>query len=155
MSSKRDNIFYQARAILSRRDHSEAELRRKLARAGFSTAAIAEAIEQLQQQRLLNDESLARLYVDSVLRQRAVGPRWLQQKLRARGVAGEIVTRVLNEVMSGEGERRLMARAVEQWQRTHRESALERQRLGAWLQRRGFTYGSITAYLAAERDVGE
>ena len=54
-SSNKRNVFYQAQAILSRRDHAEAEMRQKLNNKGFSGEEVQEAVDWLYEKKLLND----------------------------------------------------------------------------------------------------
>src|SRR5688572_26232861 len=83
---KRSDPLYQAQAILSRRDHAEAEVRGKLKQKGFAEPQIEGAVAWLKQHRLLNDEAFARMYVENTLRFKPTGPRLLTQKLKQRGV---------------------------------------------------------------------
>jgi SOS response regulatory protein OraA/RecX len=59
--SKRKNPYYQALVILERRDHSEWEVRTKLARKGFSAVEIDSTIEKLIKVNFIDDERFARL----------------------------------------------------------------------------------------------
>jgi regulatory protein len=152
MSMKKQNPFYQAQAILSRRDHSEAEVTLKLKRKGFSAADIAKTLAWLKNNHLLNDALFARRYIESIVRSKPVGPRWLRHKLRAKGVATSVITSALAELLPPEREKELAQAAVARWQRTHPDTAQDPQRLMRFLMSRGFSFQALPPADTAEMD---
>lgn len=136
------DILYEAQAILSRRDNSEAEIRQKLAKKGFSVTEIAEAITWLKNKKYLNDEKFARIYTQSALRQKAVGPRWISMKLKEKKIASDIISQVVADVFGEGQEREIAVLAAEKWIRLHPAKAQDRNRLIRFLLSRGFS-GSI------------
>lgn len=146
---KRSNPFYQAQAILSRRDHAEAEVRRKLQQKGFVPSQIDTVVTWLKEHKLIDDESFARMYVESLLRSKPVGQRWLTAKLRQRGVDGAIVDRVLADAFAGEREKELVREAARA-----RSFPLDRsgqQRLQRFLLARGFSMQVVSDYVSSLR----
>lgn len=135
---KRDNPIYQVQAILSRRDHSVSEVRRKLKTKRFSPEQIDEAITWAQAQQLLNDESFAQKYIESVMRSKAVGRRWLQYKLHEKGVSASIIEQTLAQSYSPELEQAKAGEATQSWQRQHPGKAGDRDKLMRFLLSRGF-----------------
>lgn len=73
--------------LLGRRAHSQQELRRKLARRGYSEADVATALSRLAELGYLDDRSFAEGHVRR--RSTALGPRALSAELAARGVGRE------------------------------------------------------------------
>ncbi|MEX1112029.1 MAG: regulatory protein RecX [Candidatus Andersenbacteria bacterium] len=130
---------WAAQDVLSRRDHSEAEMRQKLSRKGFSAPDIQETIDWLYEQKLLDDRAYAARYVESILRSKTVGPRWIAAKLKQRGVEQQYITEVLTQLMPPEKERELMAEASESWKRLHQKHATDKARLTRFLASRGFS----------------
>ena len=136
----------RALRLLVRREHSRAELARKLAPHAESGSAVEAVLDSLLLRNQLSDERFAseRARVLS----RKYGPARIRQDLKARGVADEIVDRL---ACSGEEER---ARQI--LQRKYREPAAsreERARRARFLQGRGFSYDVIRrAVLAGEED---
>src|SRR5690348_11419305 len=123
---KKGDIKYQAQDILSRRDHSEFELRQKLAKKGFSAAAINEVITWLQTKKLVNDAAFARRYVESLIRSRAVGRRYLSHKLVEKRVNKEAAQAAITELITDEVEKDLAIRAAAAWQRQHAKYAADK-----------------------------
>lgn len=138
MQGKRINPYYMAQDILSRRDHSEHELRVKLQRKHFSPAQISDVVEKLKEKHLIDDERFAAAYVESSLRTKPVGPRWLMQKLSMKGLSREVSSRILAEALPPERLETLKQEARERWVRLHPKHADDRIRLQRFLISRGF-----------------
>jgi len=150
-SSAQQDAFYQAQAILSRRDHSEYEVRTKLARKGFSEERIDDVIGKLQQLKLIDDERFARAYAASALRQKPVGPKWLANKLREKRIASEYIEPAVYALFTDEAEVAVATRAAEAWKRSRPQHAEDSERLIRFLVGRGFSY-EVACELAASSD---
>ena len=74
--------------LLARREHGRAELERKLAARGFSPELIAQVLERLAGERLLDEGRYAEAFVSGRAR-RGQGPVRIASELRQRGVAEE------------------------------------------------------------------
>ena len=96
-SVQEDNLSFSsirevAVRLLARREHSVAELRRKLESRGFGGEAIERVLSQLREVRLLSDERFVEAYVHSRY-ERGFGPLRIQKELRERGVSAELISR--------------------------------------------------------------
>ena len=133
----------KARALrfLVRREHSRAELVRKLSPHAESQDALNAVVDLLQSKKQLSDERFAEERARSLSRK--YGAAKIRQDLKERGVVDDIVERVPVE---GELER---ARAI--LQRKYREPAGNRDeqaKRARFLQSRGFSYDTIRGALA-------
>lgn len=137
---KRENPRYQAQDILSRRDHSEFEVRQKLRRKGFTVEQVDDTIAWLTEHRLLNDERFAALFVDNTLRFKAVGPRWLVLKLQQKGIHPDLIEPAVYGVIDDKREHELAEQAAVSWRRRRGDSAASRDKLIRFLVSRGFSY---------------
>lgn len=80
---------------LGRRDHSEAELARKLCGKGVSPEVVAETIGRLKALHYLDDRRFAERWAESAVRNgRGYGPR-LRLELSRKGVPAEVIAEVL------------------------------------------------------------
>jgi len=70
--------------ILSRRDHSETELRRKLAAAGVPPLLVSSVCDHCRQRDWLNEWRFAEMLIRSRAR-KGYGPRYIQAELRQHG----------------------------------------------------------------------
>ena len=124
-----------------RREHSRAELARKLAPHAESPQAVAEVLDVLLSRKQLSDERFAEERARSLSRK--YGAAKIRQDLKSKGIAAEVVDRISTE---GELER---ARAI--LQRKYREPAAtreERAKRARFLQGRGFSYEVIRSAIS-------
>ena len=97
MKKHYDNATDAAVAYVSHRDRTSGEVREKLASLGFSDDEIDEAVQALHDSLLLDDETYARDYVQTLL----VTPHSLtviRQKLRSHKVPEDIIELVTGEL---------------------------------------------------------
>ena len=124
----------RAMRLLARREHSRAELVRKLGQAGFDACDIQSLLDEFEEKKWLSDRRFAESYVADH-RSRA-GTVKLAFDLRQRGVADNILETVLSENRDSEFER---AQAV--WQKKFGSAPAdmtEKARQMRFLQSRGF-----------------
>lgn len=84
-------------SLLSRRDHSESELLRKLREKGFSDGA-EEAISKLKNSGYIDDERFCQVYSSELIRLKGYGRRRVEQELYRKGVSRDIISCVLDEI---------------------------------------------------------
>jgi len=144
-----DEVYQRALNLLARRDHSVAELRRKLVSRGFPDSRVSDALERLLRQGYLDDRRFAEHWVESALRSgKGYGNRLLLELLR-RGVSRETAAEAIAGAACGYGERQLLdALMAKRFSGFDPASAplKERRRVHAYLLRRGFSSSAIRAY---------
>ena len=124
----------RALGLLARREHSRAELTRKLETAGFAREEIALLLDAFEAKNWLSDRRFAESYVAD--HRAKAGSIKLAYDLRQRGVANEIIETLLNENRDTE-----LARAREVWQKKFGappSSANEKSKQIRFMQSRGF-----------------
>lgn len=138
--------FSRALRLLTRRDHSEQELRRKLEQKGHQRDSIAGAMDRLKKLEYLDDRRFAASWVEGALTtQRFFGAR-LGMELQRRGISGEMATEVIGSAMAEREETelldRLLARKFPRFI-PGTSTAAERRRVFDYLRRRGFSASNI------------
>jgi len=130
--------------LLAGREHSRAELWRKLRARSYDSEAVDKVLDDLIQQRLLSDERFTEQYLASRQR-RGFGPVRIKGELRERGVNDELIRSHLNEY-------------DEDWMETLRQthdkkfgaelpdSMKEKARRVRFLEYRGFTGEQIRCF---------
>lgn len=152
MSRPGPTPLYQAESILSRRDHSEGELRDKLHKKGVARSDIEAVIVRLKQRHLIDDTSFAKQYIEQTLRRKAVGRRWLSYKLQQKKVAPEIIAVALDEIYPPEAEHNFATQAATIW-RARQSGIGDGRRLGTFLLSRGFSHHTVQAVTASSRSL--
>lgn len=90
------DIRRSAMDLLARREHSYAELQRKLRQRGASGDMAEVELDRLVEDGLLSDERFCEAYIYA-RSQRGYGPARLREELRQRGVSESLVERSLAE----------------------------------------------------------
>ena len=131
-----DQISLKGRALrlLAAREHSRAELERKLGVHETEPGTLARALDELQARGLINEERV----IESVLHRRAakLGASRVRQELQARGLDPDAVAQAVHELQGTE-----VVRAREVWRKkfgTPPQDATERARQMRFLAARGF-----------------
>jgi regulatory protein len=124
----------RALRLLSQREHSRAELERKLAPHEEEPGELAKALNELQARDFINDGRA----IESVIHRRAgkLGAARLKQELAAKGLSGEAVAEAMAQLKDTELER-----AREVWRKkfgTPPQDAQERSKQIRFLITRGF-----------------
>src|SRR4051812_13897598 len=106
-SDDADLAYSRALRFLAYRPHSEAEVKERLARAGFSPEDIEAARAKLRSLRLLDDEAFARSFARDRIENRGHGPLRVERELRLKGVAKPLIGAVLEDSFGrGQGKAR-------------------------------------------------
>jgi regulatory protein len=146
---KQPSLRERALRLLARREHSRAELGRKLAAHVLPEDDLEALLDDLSRRKQLSDERYAESRAHALSRK--FGAARIAQELRARGVDKGLAEGAAAAARSTEVER---ARAV--WLRKFRkapESRDERARQMRFLQSRGFSFDAIRAVIrGAEED---
>ncbi len=142
------NAYGKALGLLSRREHSERELKRKLDRNGYDADEATAALAQLQQQSFQSDARFAQLLVRSRVGQ-GQGPRRILAELRTHGIADSEARDALDE----EGADWIALARQIYLRRYGAKPAADRQetaRRAAFLLRRGFDAATVRAITHAD-----
>lgn len=137
----------KARALrtLARREHSRAELARKLAPRAESPEALDALLDALADKKQLSDERYAEARAHQLARK--YGAARIRRELRSKGIDQPTADRVAS---GGELER---ARAIlARKYHTRVDSPLERARRMRFLQSRGFSHDTIRALLSSDAE---
>ena len=136
--------------LLSRRDYTTAELRRKLTEREFPAEAIDDALASLTTDRLLDDRRAAAAHVRTASRVKRRGRLRIQRELEARGVDRQVIRELLDE-LPPEDE----SAAIAEFLRRRHAGPIgmaDRRRLFQQLMRRGFTADVIAKALKAGQE---
>jgi regulatory protein len=134
------SAYQRALRRLSRRDHSEQEIRRALAGKGHEETEIEEAVARLRRERALDDLGFAARFARSRMVWAGLGRNRIRRDLGARGVARTTTEAALTEAASEVSEGEVLERTARRYWALHAtdEPGRRVQKLWAFLLRRGF-----------------
>ena len=131
--------FNAALRLLSYRPRSEAEIRARLSRR-FDREIIERVLLQLKAKQMVDDAAFAQFWRENRESFSPRSKRLLKLELRQKGIDPEVV----DEVVEGIDDEDSAYRAAQRRGRTlERDYENFRRKLGAFLGRRGFSYGVI------------
>lgn len=151
MKSKPETGDLRERALrlLARREHSRAELVRKLEHAGFAVEDIAPLLDEFEAKNWLSDQRFAESWVAD--HRARSGKVKLAFELRQHGVSDNVIKAVLAKQQDSE-----IARAHEIWRKkfgSAPKDATEKARQMRFLQSRGFTQDVIRVAVATRNEL--
>jgi regulatory protein len=144
------SAYASALRRLSRRDHSEHELRQSLARKGHPAHEIEDALARLRREKAVDDDSFAARYARSRMAYAGLGRNRIRRDLSVRGVA-RATERGLAEAATEVCEASVLDRVARRYWTAHRadEPFRRMRRLWAFLLRRGFPATMVEERLRA------
>ena len=150
MALNRPTLSLKGRALrlLSGREHSRAELERKLAEFEEEPGSLAQALDELQAKGFINEARV----VESVLHRRSakLGTQRIRQELQSKGLAPDAVLQAVEQLRTTEVDR-----AREVWRKKFGappEDAAERAKQMRFLASRGFGGDAIRKVVAGACD---
>ncbi len=143
-----DELKTRALRLLASREHSRAELARKLAPHAASPEAVERLLDDLAARRLLSDARFAETRAHQLSRK--YGATRVRQDLKGKGVADDIVERLAADSSQDELERarQILVRKYRSPSGTREEHA----KRARFLQSRGFSYDTIRRALGASSE---
>lgn len=130
----------RAMHILEKRDKTEQQLRDKLLENRYPVRVVEAAIEYVKSYGYIDDASYARRYIE--YRSKSKSRRQLKMELYAKGISGEIISEIFDEMEEGEEEtiRKLILKKNSKPQFLEET---ERKKIKMSLVRKGFAYSEI------------
>jgi len=132
--------------LLSRREHSTRELKRKLAGKGHEAASVDRVVDQLADKELVSDERFATSFVTHHGR-RGHGPVRIRAELRQQGASDDMIAAALAAAEFDWSEIAASVRQRKFGNELPRDRA-ERAKQARFLQYRGFSADQIRAAMA-------
>jgi regulatory protein len=132
-----DKTRAAALRMLSRRDHTAAEIRRKLADADHDPEDISRVIDALRAEGAIDDRRVAEAYVSTASRVKGRGRLRIAQELQARGIDRTLADETTSAIPEDD-EAAAIERILARKRLPPRIDAATRRRLFQQLMRRGF-----------------
>lgn len=142
-AANRDAML-RAFRLLAHRSRSVAEIRIRLAHAGYELQTIDHVVASLTAMGYLNDENFARAWIEQRLQVGGFGRRRIYHELLAKGIDRELAQRVIDELVPPDeidAAREAAGRRIASYQGLPPETA--RRRLASYLTRRGFAVETV------------
>ena len=134
--------FQSAVKLLNYRPRTKKEIRQKLIEKGYSNAQTQDVIDRLENSGLVEDARFAQMWVENRNEFHPRSQRLMQLEMKQKGIDEEVIESALGG-SADDSELALRAAKKQLRKYEHLEWPVFRQKLSAFLARRGFTYGTI------------
>jgi regulatory protein len=138
--------YRRAIRLISRRPRSEFELRRNFEQRRMPLEVQDKILLRLREADLVDDWAFARTWVENRLAFRPRSSRALKDELGEKGVPREAIEAALEDYDEEQAAYQAAQKAARRWRASNWEEF--RQRVGAYLVRRGFVYSLISPVVA-------
>lgn len=147
------SAYLDALHLLARRELSVKQLRDRLIDREHDGDEIDRAIEHLAGNGSLDDRRVARAYIQTALKVKGRGRLRIQRELQEMGIARDVASEAIAEAFGEVDERSLIKRALQKKLRGGAKiaSRAEYARVYQYLVRQGFSPGTVSAVLRAQR----
>ena len=142
------SAWWKAQELLARRAHGSQELINKLKLRDFPHDEIAAAIKRLFEKGILDDEVFAERLTAELFSRRGYGFNVILLRLRQKGLDSDLCHRVVKKFFSGIDSDEMSAVILRLLTRRQAREQ-DKNRLFAWLKRRGFRSDEISRALSA------
>lgn len=132
--------------LLSYRPRSTQEIREKLQKKAYDEFVIEAAIERMSNLGYLDDRAFARFWIESRNRSKPRGRTALRYELRQKGIADTIIRELLEDMLDEESAAYEAAQAKIRQMRGKTRFEFK-QKIGSFLQRRGFGFDAVNQTL--------
>ncbi|MDD5361303.1 MAG: RecX family transcriptional regulator [Ignavibacteria bacterium] len=138
--------------FLNYKQRSEKEVRKKLKEKKISEPCIEKVISFLKDLKYLNDETYAKMYLESKILQKPEGRRVLKMKLTEKGIPKETAEKIVSENYSEELEKEKAAELLKKYEKKVRAKnpADKKQKCYRFLISKGFDFDTINELLNSE-----
>ena len=133
-------VYNKALDIVSRREHSEKEIKNKLLEKFDAPEIIEQVVLKLIENNLINDVRFAEMYV-LVRKRKGFGPKKIQFELMARGIDDSISSLVITE--EGSWKEAAQKAFNKKFKNGASQEFKERNKQKTFLQNRGFSFEEI------------
>ncbi|MDG2093455.1 MAG: regulatory protein RecX [SAR86 cluster bacterium] len=133
-------VYNKALDIVSRREHSEKEIKNKLLEKFDAPEIIEQVVLKLVENNLINDVRFAEMYV-LIRKRKGFGPKKIQFELMARGIDDSISSLVITE--EGSWKEAAQKAFNKKFKNGASQEFKERNKQKTFLQNRGFSFEEI------------
>ena len=144
----------RAMNLLQKRDYTERKLRDKLREGMYTDEVIDETIDYLKSYKYIDDERFAGDYIRYQMNLRSKNR--IKQDLIQKGISSDVIERLMGEAYSEEADNPELSLCVSLLKKKHydpdRITFEEKQKLMAYLYRKGFGNDVITTALSLDTD---
>ncbi|NOZ63106.1 MAG: hypothetical protein GXO74_15755 [Calditrichaeota bacterium] len=156
-AEEKKKAFDRAIKILSHRDRSEYEMRRRLLDVGYEEKIVELVMSDLQRLGLIDDKKFARLFARTKMATKPMGKFLLKRELKQKGIAEELIEKTIAEIYREKDEFQVALQLANKKKRQFKslEEAKAKKKVSDFLARRGFSWDVVSYVLEHWQEIDE
>ncbi|BCG59606.1 regulatory protein RecX [Paenibacillus sp. URB8-2] len=157
VADERQRAYVEGLRYLERKPRTGMEMARRLRQKEIGEAIIAEVLERLRRERLIDDTQYAKQWVEQRVTGHRKGKLWVRHELRGKGVDKSVIAEALDGISLEQERQSALELGRRKWNAIKGETSDKRRKTGAYLMRRGFSgeiVRSVLNSLRQDEDMG-
>ncbi|MCY9516098.1 regulatory protein RecX [Paenibacillus apiarius] len=152
-----NRAYVQSIKYLQRKPRTRMELARNLAQKGYEEGIIQEVLDRLEREWLVDDQAYAHQWTNQRVTRHMKGRRWIQHELKQKGIPERHISSAIDAIEPEQEWESAMQAAHKKWRQIKGEPHLRKQKVAAFLARRGYPMDIArrAAYQAADEQETE
>lgn len=139
IADERQRGYVEGLRYLERKPRTAQEIARRLREKEVGETIIAEVLQRLEQERLIDDPLYAKQWAEQRIMNQRKGKLWIRQELREKGIDKSLISEALENISPEEELDSAMQTGRKKWNMIRGDVNDKRRKTGAFLMRRGFS----------------
>ncbi|WP_042199238.1 regulatory protein RecX [Paenibacillus camerounensis] len=152
VADERQRGYLEGLKYLGHKPRTALEMARRLREKEIGETIIAEVLERLQQERLIDDPLYAKQWAEQRINNQRKGKLWIRQELREKGIDKSLISEALENISPEEEMDSALQTGRKKWNMIRGDVNDKRRKTGAFLMRRGFSGEMVRQVLNTLRE---
>ncbi|WP_150267809.1 regulatory protein RecX [Paenibacillus tepidiphilus] len=139
VADERQRAYVEGLRYLGLKPRTAEEIARRLRQKEIGETIIAEVLQRLEQERLVDDGLYARAWAEQRLLNQKKGKLWIRQELRDKGVDKSLIAEALENISPEQELESALQTGRKKWNALRGEAREKYNKTGAFLMRRGYS----------------
>lgn len=139
VADERQRAYVEGLRYSERKPRTAMEMTRRLRQKEIGETIIAEVVQRLQEERLLDDPLYAKQWAEQRIANQRKGKMWIRQELREKGIDKTLISEALENITPEQELESALETGRKKWNLIRGEASDKRRKTGAFLMRRGFS----------------
>ncbi|WP_036605347.1 regulatory protein RecX [Paenibacillus assamensis] len=131
--------YIQALTYLQRKPRTRMEMAKYLQQKEYDDETIPIVLDRLEREWLVDDAAYAEQWAEQRITRHSKGSRWIRQELKQKGVHENHIRTAIESIDPEQEWESAVGAAAKKWRQTRGETYIRKNKVAAYLARRGFS----------------
>ena len=137
-ADEKNRAYVHSLKHLQRKPRTRSEIAKYLMQKDYDEGIIHQVLDQLEREWLVDDAAYAEQWAEQRVTRHYKGRRWIQPELKQKGVHEQHIANAMASLDPEQEWESALAAARKKWRQTSGETHIKKQKVAAFLARRGF-----------------